>query len=241
METKSHYDQHLSEYYSWIYGGLEIKIEDNLKFFLEHKIKPDLTKVALDLGSGSGFQSIPLSRIGFEVKAIDFSKNLLAELKQNSRNLKIELIEADMLNFSAYSKFHPELIVCMGDTLTHLESLAAVKALIKNSFKLLCKKGKLILSFRDLTNELKDEKRFIPIRSDENKIFMCFLENFPEYLKVFDIVYEKEANRWNQMISFYKKIKIAKDQIEKIIKNAGFKMEYFEYKNGMITVIAEKK
>src|SRR5260370_28337343 len=36
--------------------------------------------VAVDLGCGSGFQSIALARLGFRVLAIDFNRRLLDEL-----------------------------------------------------------------------------------------------------------------------------------------------------------------
>ncbi len=68
------------------------------------------------------------------------------------------------------------------------------------------KNGKLALTFRDLTFKLKEEDRFIPVNSDNNRIFTCFLENHATYIKVFDIVYEKEKGRWIQKVSSYKKL-----------------------------------
>ena len=132
MNVKNHYENHLHEYYSWIYGGLENKIFENLNFFKENNINPESSKTAIDLGAGSGFQSIPLAKLGFHVIAIDFSKKLLEELKQNSAELDIEIFENDLLDFKPYSNYKPELIVCMGDTLTHLDDLGGVKKLIEN-------------------------------------------------------------------------------------------------------------
>ena len=51
-------------------------------------------------------------------------------------------IENDILNFDAYSNYNPELIVCMGDTITYLDSLESIQKLIKNSYKTLLKNGK---------------------------------------------------------------------------------------------------
>jgi hypothetical protein len=128
----------------------------------------------------------------------------------------------------------------MGDTVTHLENINSLEELVLNSYNILAWDGKLILTFRDLTFELEDEKRFIPVRSDENKIFTCFLEYYPEYLKVFDIINEKENEKWIQKISFYKKIKISEEKIKDIYKMVGFDIELFEIKNGLITIIGKK-
>ena len=240
MNTKEHYDLHLYKYYSWIYGGFKNKIEENLKFFKEQKIEPRDSKIVIDLGAGSGFQSIPLAMLGFNVKAIDFSRKLLAELKENSRGFDIKIIESDIMNFDYYSGFNPELIVCMGDTLTHLEDLNQVKNLITNSASLLNHNGKLILNFRDLSIELKDENRFIPVKSNNEKIFTCFLEYFPGHIKVHDIVNEKANGKWEQKISSYNKIKISEKTIRSIITENNLEIDFFDIKNGLLTLICVK-
>jgi ubiquinone/menaquinone biosynthesis C-methylase UbiE len=240
MEVESHYENHLANYYSWIYGGFDTKVNEYQKFFEIHNIKPTMSEVAIDLGAGSGFQSVPLAKSGFKVIAVDFSKKLLNELRTKSKNLNVEIIENDISNFDSYSNRNPELIVCMGDTLTHLGSLNSVRDLIKNSYRELSANGRLILSFRDITIELKEEERFIPVRSDDSRIFICFLEYYLEYVKVFDIVYEHENGKWLQKISSYKKIKISQETIKQYIKEAGFDVEFFDVKNGLVTLIAKK-
>ena len=240
MNIKEHYENHLANYYSWMFGDFNAKLNENQRFFQSHNIKPVSSKIAIDLGAGCGFQSIPLAKIGFEVKAIDFSKRLLDELKNNSDGLDIESMENDILNFDAYSNCKPELIVCMGDTITHLDSLESVRKLIKNNYEILLKNGKQVLTFRDLTFELKEEYRFIPVNSDNNRIFTCFLEYHPTYVKVFDIVWEREKGRWIQKISSYKKLIISQDLIKEYFEGAGFKVEFMGVKNGLITIIGVK-
>lgn len=240
MDIKNHYDTHLHAYYSWISGGLKHNTAENEQFFLNNSIKPESTGIAIDLGAGSGFQSIPLAELGFSVKAVDFSCKLLEELNAGKKNLDIHTIERDILDFNTYSGYNPELIVCMGDTLTHLQNLKSVENLIRNCFKILNNNGKIILSFRAQTDELIDEKRFIPVRSEENIIFTCFLEYHPDYVKVFDIVHEKINGTWNQRISFYKKLKIPEKQIKEIVCKAGFIIDYIKNENGIITIIGKK-
>ncbi len=240
MNTKEHYENHLANYYSWMFGNFDAKINEGQRFFQSHNIKPVSTKIAIDLGAGCGFQSIPLAKIGFNVKAIDFSKKLLDELKSKSNGLSIEVIENDILNFNVYSNYNPELIVCMGDTITHLASLESVQELIKNSHKILLKNGKLVLTFRDLTFELKEEYRFIPVNSDDGRIFTCFLEYQPDHVKVFDVVYEKKKGKWIQQISSYNKLIIPQIVIKEYFEDAGFKIEFMGIENGLLTVIGIK-
>ena len=78
----------------------------------------------------------------------------------------------------------------MGDTLTHLASKGEVGALFREVFDGLRPGGMFIITYRDLTKELHGTDRFIPIRSDDNKIMTCFLEfENAESVVVHDLVY----------------------------------------------------
>ena len=236
--VSEHYDNLLAPYYSWISGGAELKFEQNRKLFQAHAIRPALSGTAVDLGAGSGFQSIPLSKAGFEVIAIDGCRDLLTELKTYAQGMPITAIEDDLLNFSAHIPGKVELIVCMGDTLTHLKTLEEVGFLLEESRRALEINGRLILEFRDLTLELKDLDRFIPVRSDPDRIFTCFLEYGKTHVKVHDIVYAKTSNQWVMKKSWFRKLRILPQWIRDCLQKAGFTIEYLEINYGMVTILA---
>lgn len=241
MQTKRHYEEHLAEYYSWIFGGQEANIARNRDFFTANRVTPSGSGTALDLGAGSGFQAIPLGRMGFKVTAIDFSSTLLQELEQNIDSEQIEILESDILKFSAYSGKKPELITCMGDTLTHLPDIESVESLIENCAQELVSGGKLILTFRDLSFELKGEERFIPVRSESYRVFTCFLEYHDEEVVVYDIVNELKNGSWQQRVSSYKKLRISEEQIKAELVENGLLVELQKKEQGMVTFIARKK
>ena len=60
--VKEHYADVLSDIYSWMHGGIDSGIQINSEFFNEHHIIPKGSGVAVDLGAGCGFQSIPLAK-----------------------------------------------------------------------------------------------------------------------------------------------------------------------------------
>ncbi len=236
--VKEHYDKLLAPYYAWIYGGSELKFEENRKFFQSHGIRPAQSGAAVDLGAGSGFQSIPLSQAGFKVLAIDGCHDLLMELKSHAAGLVIVTVEDDLLNFTEHIAGKVELIVCMGDTLTHLQTLAEVQALVEEGCRALEDNGRLILEFRDLAAELKNLDRFIPVRSDSNRIFTCFLEYEEKHVKVHDIVHEKTGNQWVMKKSYFRKLRIPQQWMSECLRKVGFTIEKLDIHNGMITIIA---
>jgi SAM-dependent methyltransferase len=241
VTVKEHYENHLAKYYSWMSGGFSKKLEENRKFFKDHNLWPRSSRVAVDLGAGSGFQSIPLSELGYQVIAIDSSNQLLAELKENAKDLSIEIINDDLLNFSKHSPDTVELIVCMGDTLTHLNTHQNIRKLLRSVYNALEIGGQVVLTFRDLTTELKGLDRFVPVRNDANTIFTCFLEYEKDYVRVYDIIYEKKHNQWKLKKSMFNKIRISPQWTRKNLQEFGFKVETYDIYSGVVCIIAHKK
>jgi ubiquinone/menaquinone biosynthesis C-methylase UbiE len=235
-----HYENHLARYYAWISGGIDVKIEENRKFFDDHNIQPIRSGLAFDLGAGCGFQSVPLAQLGFRVVAMDLSAKMLAQLKKTAKDLPIETICDDLSNFTDYESDNIELVVCMGDTLTHLDALKKVQALLDMVFSSLETGGCLILSFRNLTQELVELDRFIPVKSNETTIFTCFLEFEEDIVRVHDIIYEKNNDNWVLKKSAFQKLRVSPDWTQKYLQEIGFTIEFYEEQNGLIFIIARK-
>jgi 2-polyprenyl-3-methyl-5-hydroxy-6-metoxy-1,4-benzoquinol methylase len=235
-----HYENHLARYYAWISGGVDVKIEENRKFFADHNIQPIRSGLAFDLGAGCGFQSVPLAQLGFRVVAMDLSAKMLAQLRKTAKDLPIETICDDLTNFTNYRSGNIELVVCMGDTLTHLDALKNVHALLNMVFSSLETGGRLILSFRNLTQELVNLDRFIPVKSNETTIFTCFLEFQEDTVRVHDIIYEKKNDQWVLKKSVFQKLRISPNWTQKYLQEIGFTIEFYEERNGLVFIIARK-
>jgi SAM-dependent methyltransferase len=239
--AKDHYDQQLASIYSWMAGTPEAAIKRNHEFFRHLQLDSHSRGLAVDLGSGSGFQSIPLADLGFSVIAVDFCAALLSELSDRAEPLSIRTVHDDILNFSNHVDEQAQVIVCMGDTLTHLESLDAVQSLVLRVEKALAANGKLILTFRDYVSvEPQGTQRFIPVQSDESTILTCFLEYREDVVEVYDLVYRKESDRWTLSASSYPKLRIDKTWICDRLRKVGLEVIQNEMINGMVCIVAEK-
>ena len=73
-----------------------------------------------------------------------------------------------------------------------------------------------------------------------NIIFTYFLEYESETVKVHDIVYKRQNEKWNLYKNFYRKLRLSKDWVEGRLYNAGFTHVLSTIDNGFITVIATK-
>lgn len=241
-KVKDHYDNHLGNFYSWMTGDFKEKQIEQESFFKRNHVSPVITSVAIDLGCGHGLQTISLVNCGFRVEAVDFNRQLLRELeaKKEAHALPVNLHYNNLISFLQEFDQNADVIVCMGDTLTHLPDIDSIKDLFERSYQKLITGGKFIISFRDLTEPLHDEQRFIPVRSDATRIHTCFLEYFPEYVKVYDILHEYEDFRWKQSVSWYPKLRLNVRQVEQLLMENNFVLKKTEMINRMIYMVAEK-
>lgn len=240
MTVKEHYENHLGNFYSWYTGDFDKNKDLFTALCVDRNIKPNDTGFAIDLGAGNGIQTLALADLGFKVKAIDFNRQLIDELKSKIGNLPIEVFDDDIKNVGQYSNPKPELIVCCGDTLTHLDSFAEIEKLIKDSFEFLVPNGRLILTFRDYSTDLEDTNRFIPVKSDSQRILTCFIEYFVDKLRVTDLLHEYENDKWIQKASSYYKTRITRDIVIEYLVASGFKINFDNVTNRVITIIGQK-
>lgn len=230
-----HYQSHLAPIYLWMAGGIEHALalgRDDVAQFL------DRPGYAVDLGAGFGMHSIPLAQAGFKVLAVDSSPLLLSELRQRSQGLNICAVESDLLEFPGHLSAPADLILCMGDTLTHLQRPDDVEHLFRSVASSLRPGGQFIATFRDYRELPVGDRRFIPVRSDTMRIHTCFLEQMPERVVVHDIIHERLDDRWSMRVSSYQKLRLSPAAVIEAAESAGLKCRIEPGPRGMVKVLA---
>jgi SAM-dependent methyltransferase len=243
-----HYQQLLAEHYVWMFGiPFEQKVAEQ-KTLLDRvvgSLPPMLRRgLAIDLGSGPGFQTIALAELGYgPVIAVDTSKELLAELRAHSGSYAVETSEADITSFDSMDVIgEASVVVCMGDTLTHLPTKAAVQELFKAAYRKLAPGGLLVLTYRDLTGELHGTDRFLPLQADDGRIMTCFLEyKNDDSVVVNDLVYVREESGWKLNKSSYEKLRLSSTWISNALRDARFEIEREEPGGRLLMVAAQKR
>ncbi|PBQ33450.1 SAM-dependent methyltransferase [Sphingobacteriaceae bacterium] len=240
MNAKEHYENHLAKIYSWMAGDFETRQKEFSDFLKEQHIFPASTKVAIDLGAGDGAQSAALANAGYKVWAVDSSTTLLEELKTNCGGLEITPVEQDMRLVTKHEDLNPEVLVCWGDTLTHLENESDIERFIDYSCDILKAGGKFILSFRDYSEKRVGNERFIPVKSDTTRIMTCFLDYSPTHVVVSDLIYEFDGSTWHQKVSSYNKFRISAEDVKEMLENNNMTILHANEKDGFVTFVATK-
>jgi SAM-dependent methyltransferase len=224
-----HYEQLLAEHYVWMFGvSFEQKVAEQ-KALLDQLVAtlPGARRsgTAVDLGSGPGFQSIALE-----------------ELQVRKGSYEIETREADIttLDWAALPESVP-VIVCMGDTLTHLPSQESVQKLFTEVYQKLAPDGVFVLSYRDLTGELAGTDRFLPVQADDTRIMTCFLEyKSSDSVTVHDLVYVRGEGGWKLNKSSYEKLRLGSSWVAAALRKAGFTVTQEGSTGRLLMAVAQK-
>jgi SAM-dependent methyltransferase len=235
--AQDHYERMLAEHYTWMFGmPYERKVEEQTALLTKAGVgSPGL---AVDLGCGSGFQTMALLGLGAtHVHAIDTSAALLNELEGCAQGHPLTTHQADLMAFDQVIGAAADTIVCMGDTLTHLASKGDVTALFSKITNSLSKGGRLVLSWRDLSRPPTGLARLIPLRSTNDRMMFCFLEDQGETVLVHDLVHVKRKHGWQFQVGAYPKLKLSPDWVRVALIQAGLEPDH-EYGVSGMTVVA---
>jgi len=233
-----HYATHLAPVYLWMAGGFERALALG-RADLE-SLKVDLLgcATAVDLGAGFGMHAIPLAQAGCSVTAIDTSAVLLHELSKRAAGLPVWIVTADVLDVEAHVHEPVPLVLCMGDTVTHLQNLEEVDRLFQAVSRCLAPMGRFVMTFRDYSNPAQGTARFIPVRSDADRILTCFLEEQGAHMVVHDILHERRQESWEMRVSAYRTLRLSPIVVVERLRAAGLDAVAAPGPRGMVAVVA---
>jgi hypothetical protein len=239
--VEDHYETHLAPVYLWMSGGVDAALargDAEITALLPHWPRGT---TAVDLGAGFGMHAIPLARHGCSVVALDTSARLLDELRRHAAGLPVSAVRDDLLSFQRHVNSRVGLIMIMGDTLTHLPDRSAVLTLVARAAESLCPDGRFIATFRDYTAPQSGAARFIPVRSDENRILTCFLEYGDDQVEVHDLLHERQGSVWQLKVSSYRKLRLSPAWLAGALRDSGFFVHSEPGLSGMVRLIATRR
>jgi SAM-dependent methyltransferase len=236
--VEAHYETLLAPVYLWMAGGIDNALALGASDVASFAGRGGL---AVDLGAGFGMHAIPLARTGYRVLAVDSSPYLIEQLRSFSKGLDVEAVVSDLMQFPEHlpPNQKADLVLCMGDTLTHLPDERAVAELAQLVAVSLGPGGRFVATFRDYTTLATGNARFIPVRSDANRVHTCFLEEQSDHVLVHDMLYEKQGDRWSMQVSNYSKLRLSPAAVCRTFQSVGLTASVGAAPRGMVRLTVD--
>lgn len=153
MNTTQTYDE-LAEHYHLIFENWDAAIERQaaaLSAILQKHFGLGRRARILDCACGIGTQSLGLAKLGFQVTGCDVSPAAIDRARKEAlqRHLQIEFSVANMLQLAAVEASHFDVVICMDNSLPHLESSENLFQAAHQMRERLVSGGLLLASIRD--------------------------------------------------------------------------------------------
>jgi 2-polyprenyl-3-methyl-5-hydroxy-6-metoxy-1,4-benzoquinol methylase len=241
MKTAAaHYDSHLGRVYAWMLGDLKAAAARSAAELAEMSL-PEHPGEALDLGAGIGLHAVALAQRGYAVTAIDGCQLLLDQLVERATGLAVKAVCGDLIRFRAEAPGPFDVILCLGDTLTHLPDVPAVERLLDGVAESLNAGGLFAATFRNyVTPELKGDERFILVRRDAERVLTCFLEYGEDRVTVHDLLTERQDRQWTQTVSSYPKLRLAPEWVAAQLEQRGLAARRETAPSGMVRIVGRR-
>ena len=235
-EVLRHYEALLGAHYSWSLGDFDARVAASRAFFAAH-VTPR-AGAALDLGCGTGVQTLALAQLGFKVTGVDFSPRMLTEYGERTAAVGARAVVADLTDFDVGTGF--AVAVCFGDTVAHLADLPAVRSLCRRTFHALEPGGVWFISSRDHSLVLEGDARFLLIRADETRSMTCFVEDAGERVRVTDLIHARGPAGTTLQSHSYWKLRVSPGTLTAELLAAGFRVESLGLHQGQHVLAAHK-
>lgn len=196
----------------------------------------------LDVGAATGNLTDHLLSEGYEVTAIDLSERLIAKAAEKG----VRVQHCNMLNIDKLSTF--DNIVCIGNTLPHLDGKASVQLFLQKAYGQLTQGGKLVLQLVNfekyfaqqqgdylgnlplITNDKVKFERFYYLNKEGKIRFKTILDDTIENEELLQPIFADELTQWLTQIGF-----------QAINLYGNFKKDPFDKEKSMALIITAEK
>lgn len=163
----------LSQYYDVIFPSNPTQID-----FIKRHLNANQS--ILDIAAGSGNQAIVLAQLGHSVTAIDLDEEMVHKIKEKCGEMNNLIVsQMDMRHIDQFKPYSFDLVICIGNSIVHLDSLKEIKETIKKMYHLLDEHGTLIIQVVNYNRILEQNITKLPIieREQEGLTFIRTYEH----------------------------------------------------------------
>lgn len=177
----------------------------------------------LDVGCATGDLAIELAKKQFNITAIDLNHKMISIAKQKAAEFKlaIDFQTEDMLHIKKLGSEQFSLILCFGNTLSHLNSCNEVESFFLKAYYLLPNGDRLLFQILNYDKILAEKKVNLPIIEIDEIIFTREYKKIEEHRICFQTILQKKntKRKYSESIML---IPITKKQIETLAYKSGF-------------------
>jgi len=202
--------------------NFEKSIEKRISIFS----KFNMIGTSLDLGCGTGLDSIALAKLGCRVTSCDQSTEMISQAKLNAGkfNVSINFINYPIQNIAEIVDKKFDIIVSLGNTMSNLNP-AQISVLLKSLPKIMHEKSKFIFQIVNFS-PLPESGEYLLNKFENKKMAIKRFYNFKGGKTFFNIEFIDKINNQSKTITT-EIFPYGKEFFEKIFEETGIEIKFF--------------
>jgi len=204
----------------------EGRLSHELPFFVSLFEECGVRRV-LDAACGTGHHAIALARQGYQVMGTDLSAPMIARAGENAsaHGVDARFAVAGLGGYAALGQTY-DAAICLGNSLPHLLSGAAVAEALADFAAVLRPGGLLVIQNRNFDRVWRERERFMPPQTHRDAegewIFLRFYDFHEESLTFNMLRLRSTADGWSQSIESTELRPIFAKDLVSALASAGF-------------------
>ena len=138
----------------------------------------DGIRTAVDAGSGTGLHALLLAELGVEVTAVELSERMARRVADHAteRGLRVRVAVGDIRRLEEMALGRVDAVFCLGNTLAHMESPAALDQAARSFARTVNRGGMLVVQMLNYDRILARRETIQSVRQADGVTFVRFYE-----------------------------------------------------------------
>jgi 2-polyprenyl-3-methyl-5-hydroxy-6-metoxy-1,4-benzoquinol methylase len=199
--------------------------------FLQRTLDENRARSILDTACGTGWHAIALAQKGYRTAGCDASPVMIEQARANASKSQVA-VRFEVADFAGMNVFTErfDAVLCLGNSLPHLLSQAALVEALEHMRARLHPGGVLILHNLNYDLRVKKQPRFFAASGDADALVWRFADYGPEYITFHTALFERKAegeNRektsWSAQVNSTLQRPLLEKDLDEALARAGFK------------------
>jgi glycine/sarcosine N-methyltransferase len=199
--------------------------------FLQRTLDENRARSILDTACGTGWHAIALAQRGYRTAGCDASPAMVEQARENASKAQVPVrfAVADFARMKVFEETF-DAVLCLGNSLPHLLSRAALADALGHMRARLHPGGVLILHNLNYDLRVKKQPRFFAASGHADVLVWRFADYGPEYITFHTALFERKAegeNRektsWTVQVNSTLQRPLLEKDLDEALARAGFK------------------
>ncbi|MCJ7735909.1 MAG: class I SAM-dependent methyltransferase [Anaerolineae bacterium] len=198
--------------------------------FIEKQLRAAGARRVLDAACGTGMHAIALAEQGYETVGVDASGGMIEKARSNARSagVAVDFVQASFGNISLVCGTGFDAILCLGNSIPHVEDMKALADASLDFAEVLRPEGLLLIQNRNFDAVLASGERWMEPQSyvdgDDEWVFLRFYDFESEDVLRFNFLtlHRAAGKVWQQTVASSGLLILLHSDLVECLRETGF-------------------